>query len=359
MDCHCYLNNKLEQIAEKTPSVPYNMLVKDAFLLLMQNDSVSLQPVVDEQDRVLGQIHRKRFIENVILSKYGYGIHLYGHKRLIDVMEKPEVLFPAYLTLEESALRVQKKSEEYFYDDIIVVKDHDKYFGTVSVKKLLEALTLRSLMLARDENPLTCLPGNWAIKRYIDEKISKNEKFDVIYIDLNNFKPFNDYYGFAKGDEVIVSLGEILKRIRKKYGCFVGHIGGDDFVVVCKPELSYKVSSEILEEFEKLLPYFHGEDYQKGFYISNNRKGEVQTFPLISISLAITGTSTRRIDSYAHLASIASEVKSMAKQVAKTTGKSAIFKDRRMDASSVLKSYHRSDSVWIEGSLKSTEINWE
>jgi len=359
MDCDCYLNNKLEHIAEKIPSVPYNMLVKDAFLFLMQNDRVSLLPIVDEQDRVLGQIHRKRFIEGVILSKYGYGIHLNGHKRLMEVMEKPEVLFPANLILEEAALRVKEKSEERFYDDIIVVKDHDKYFGTVSVKKLLEALTLRSLMLARDENPLTCLPGNWSIKRYIDEKISKNEKFDVIYIDLNNFKPFNDYYGFAKGDEVIVSLGEILKRIRGKFGCFVGHIGGDDFVVVCKPELSYKIASEIVEEFERLLPYLHGEDYQKGFYISYNRKGEVQTFPLLSLSLAITGTSTCRIDSYAHLASIASEVKSMAKQIAKTTGKSAIFKDRRMDQNVVLKSYHRGEYGCEEESLKSMEINWK
>jgi len=341
MDCDCYLNNKLEQIAEKTPSLPYNTLVKDAFLFLMQNDRVSLLPVVNEQDKVLGQIHRKRFIEGVILSRYGYGIHLHGNKMLIDVMEKPEVLFPAELTLEEAALKIQEKSEERFYDDIIVVKDHNKYFGTVSVKKLLEALTLRALMLARDENPLTGLPGNWAIKKYIDEKISKNEKFDVIYIDINNFKPFNDYYGFAKGDEVIVSLGEILKRIREKYDCFVGHIGGDDFVLVCKPELSYKIASEIVEEFEKLLPYIHGEDYQKGFYISRNRKGEVQTFPLLSISLAITGNNIRRIDSYAHLASIASEIKSMAKQVAKSTGKSAIFKDRRMDPSSVLKSNHR------------------
>ena len=359
MDCDCYLNNKLEQIAEKTPSLPYDMLVKDTFLFLMQNDRVSLLPIVDEQDRVLGQIHRKRFIEGVILSKYGYGIHLHGHKRLIEVMEKPEVLFPSHLTLEEAALKIQKKSEEHFYDDIIVVKDHDKYFGTVSVKKLLEALTLRSLMLARDENPLTSLPGNWAIKKYIDDKISKNEKFDVIYIDLNNFKPFNDYYGFAKGDEVIVSLGEILKTIRRKYDCFVGHIGGDDFVIVCKPELSYKIASEIVEEFEKLLPYFHGEDYQKGFYISYNRKGEVQTFPLLSLSLAITGTSIRRIDSYAHLASIASEVKSMAKQVAKSTGKSVIFKDRRMDQNGKLKSYFRGEYGCEEDSLKSTEINWK
>jgi CBS-domain-containing membrane protein len=109
MDYHCYLNNKLEQIAEKTPSVPYNMLVKDAFLFLMQNDSVSLLPVVDEQDRVLGQIHRKRFIEGVILSKYGYGIHLYGHKRLIDVMEKPEVLFFGRAYLRRSCSKTSKE----------------------------------------------------------------------------------------------------------------------------------------------------------------------------------------------------------------------------------------------------------
>lgn len=302
--------------------------IMDAFFKFMKDEELSLIPVLDN-NIVIGQIHRNRFLEHTVLGRFGYGIHLNAQKSIFEVMEKPNLVIDYHMTLEDASMIVQKRELRNLYDDIIVSRNNE-YYGIVPINVLLETITQRSLIIARDANPLTGLPGNWAIQREIERKIRCKCPFDVCYIDINHFKPYNDYYGFEKGDKVISSIGNILNKIKKDFPeIFIGHIGGDDFIIICNNEVSELVCKRVIKEFEELLPYFHEGDFIKGYYVSKNRKDEQEAFNLLSLTCAIVSTETRNITSFAHLASIASEVKAEAKRLSRVSKTSVIFKDRR------------------------------
>ncbi len=322
------LDLSIGDIAIKVEPINKNSKIMDAFLRFMKDEKLSIIPVVDEKV-VIGQIHRIRFLEHTILGRYGYGIHLNSRKSIWEVMEKPSLLLDQQVSVEDASMIVQKREIKNIYDDIIVNK-RGEYYGIVPINLLLEAITQRAIIIAKDSNPLTGLPGNWAIQREIEKRIKENCSFEVCYIDINHFKPYNDYYGFEKGDKVISSLGEIIKETEKIFPeIFAGHIGGDDFIIICPSGISEVVCENIVRSFEEFLPSFHGEDFIKGYYVSKNRKEEEEVFNLLSLTCAIVVSEKRRISSFAQLASMASEVKAEAKRLSRVNKKSIIFKDRR------------------------------
>lgn len=219
------------------------------------------------------------------------------------------------------------------YDDICITKT-GKYYGIVPVNALLDAITERSLILARNANPLTGLPGNESIQREINKRLSQNIHFDACYIDIDNFKPYNDHYGFEKGDIVIKTLACIIEESIKSDDfdfSFVGHIGGDDFIVIVPPRSSIPTCEKIIASFKATLPALHDtEDYNRRCYVSKNRKNEEETFNILSISIGIVSTEVYKIKSFAQLASIATEVKKAAKMQSALSGASSIARDRRL-----------------------------
>jgi len=163
------------------------------------------------------------------------------------------------------------------------------------------------------------MPGNESIQREINKRLKNAEDFDIAYIDIDNFKPFNDNYGFQRGDVVIKTVGEIISNAAcsrvEESSCFCGHIGGDDFIIITEPHRLEAVSAQIIKVLEEHLPLFHGEkDYAAGYYSAVNRKGEQETFGLLSLSIGIVDTQQTPVDSYAQLASISTEVKKQAKK---------------------------------------------
>jgi diguanylate cyclase (GGDEF)-like protein len=320
------------EVARRIDPIPPSALFIDAFYRFMKDPELRSLPVVGD-DRLVGMLQRNRFLENNVLGRYGYGMHLNATKRVESIMEQPTIVVEANTAIEDVAQRIQLRKFEFVYDDIYVTKS-GKYFGVVSVHSLLDAITERNLVLAKNANPLTGLPGNETIQREIIKRISQNMHFDVCYIDIDNFKPYNDHYGFEKGDMVIKILASIIKEsIDPNYSnySFVGHIGGDDFILITVPQVSIPTCEKIISEFEKVLPELHGvEDYVRGYYVSKNRKNEEEKFNLLSISIGIVSTEVRRIDSYAYLASIAAEVKKAAKMQSAFTGRSSIVRDRRL-----------------------------
>ncbi|MGD0282712.1 MAG: bifunctional diguanylate cyclase/phosphodiesterase [Dissulfurispiraceae bacterium] len=298
----------------------FNRFIKDAGLRGL--------PVV-ESDRVLGMLHRNWFLENQILGRCGYGFALNSYKNVSKLMDRQFMVFESNTTLEEVAQRINARKSEFLYDDVSVT-EHGKYSGTVAISALLDAMTERSLILAKGANPLSGLPGNEFIQRDIEKKLTQNMHFDVCYVDINNFKPYNDHYGFERGDIVIKNLAQILRETILSFDSgifnFVGHIGGDDFIVVTRPQISIPVCEKVIAQFEAQLPEFHGtDDCIKGEYVSRNRKGEEESFRLLSLSIGIVSTEVYMVESYAQLASIATEVKKAAKM---KTG-SWIERDRR------------------------------
>ncbi len=320
-------------IVDRIEPISPDAHITDAFNRFINNYKIRNLPVVAD-DRIVGILQRNRFLENNVLGKYGYGMYLNAAKRIKDLMEQPSMIAESNTTIEDAAQRLQMRQFEFIYDDICVTKT-GKFYGMVPVNTLLEAITEKSLILAKGANPLTGLPGNEFIQREIEKKLSMTMHFDVCYIDLDNFKPYNDYYGFSRGDVVIKTLAEILVDNIAPYNDefnFVGHIGGDDFIMLLRPRISMPVCEKVIADFESRLLEFHErDDYERGHYISKNRRGEEERCNLLSISIGIVNMETHKFASYAELASIATEVKKGAKMQSCSFGRSSILMDRRVN----------------------------
>ena len=301
--------------------------IRTAFRRFMNNKTLSAIPVV-KGDMVVGILSRSRFLEGQIIGSTGYGYSLNSMKKISDIMEEEFIPLEASCILQEASRKINSGPARLLNTNLVVVKD-GRYQGILKVHLLLEALTEENILLAKDSNPLSGLPGNNVVQREITRRLAQNMHFDTLYIDIDNFKPFNDHYGFAQGDFVIVTLAEIIKNALAKYDNpfnFAGHIGGDDFIAITWPPIGLSVAQAMISDFASRLSGFHGAaDFVNSGYTSVNRRGEVERFPLLSISIGIVSTEVFKISCYSQLASIACEVK----QAAKRQPGSAIARDMR------------------------------
>ncbi|MCA1839498.1 MAG: response regulator, partial [Actinobacteria bacterium] len=162
--------------------------------------------------------------------------------------------------------------------------------------------TLRRAKDIRDLNPLTGLPGNVVILQELERRINRDEPFALMHVDLDNFKAFNDYYGFMRGDLAIKLTAKVLGQSAMDKGqsrAFVGHIGGDDFAIICSPDMAEVVAKEIIERFdEQISSLYDPEDAERGSITIKDRRDEVQQYPLMTISIGISGNSLRKVESH-------------------------------------------------------------
>ncbi|MCS7215540.1 MAG: GGDEF domain-containing protein [Thermodesulfovibrio sp.] len=234
----------------------------------------------------------------------------------------------------ETSLINELKSDPIFVSmNVIAIVSSDFYTENwqnflvddyIRVSDLSRDLLMRSnLCFERIErviatNPLTKLPGNLVIQKEIQRRLNKGEVFALAYADLDNFKPFNDKYGFSRGDEVIKMLGRlILNMVRSEEhsGSFVGHIGGDDFVFIMSPEKIEETTQKIINIFENLIKNFYDEeDIKKGYIESIDREGKIHHFPIMSVSVGITSNRYRIFHHFSEMAEVASTMKSVAKK---------------------------------------------
>jgi diguanylate cyclase (GGDEF)-like protein len=178
-------------------------------------------------------------------------------------------------------------------------------------------------------SPLTRLPGNLAIEAELRRRIAEGDTFAVLYLDLDNFKAFNDVYGFTHGDEAIQLIARIATETLRRRGTpndFVGHIGGDDFIVVTAVERSEEIAREIVAEFDKRIRTLYSpKDLRQGYIETRDRRGALNRYPIMSLSIAIVSNQVRRFESYAEIGETAAELKQYAKSVAG----SVYVKDKR------------------------------
>ncbi|MBI5141039.1 MAG: diguanylate cyclase [Nitrospirae bacterium] len=167
-----------------------------------------------------------------------------------------------------------------------------------------------------ETNPLTMLPGNTPIVKEVQARLERGAEFALAYADLDNFKPFNDKYGFTRGDEILRMSARLITNIVKHKApkdCFIGHIGGDDFVFMIAPEKADAVCAEIISGFDRIIPTFYdSEDRESGFIISHDRAGNRMLFPMLSISIGVT-INNGAFEHYGAISSAASEMKKYAK----------------------------------------------
>ncbi len=178
---------------------------------------------------------------------------------------------------------------------------------------------LRRTKAMRDVSPLTGLPGNFRIASELESRIESGELFALVYADLDNFKAFNDHYGFMRGDQVIKFTAHALLEaaaILEDASAFVGHIGGDDFVAIIRPDQAEAFCTEAIAVFDDgILDYYETADALRGYIEVTDRRGERHAFPVVSISLGVASNTFREISSQWQASAIAVEMKEHAKRV--------------------------------------------
>ncbi len=183
-----------------------------------------------------------------------------------------------------------------------------------------------------EANPLTRLPGNVSILKELSKRIENKSLFAICYLDLDKFKSYNDKYGFEHGDEVIRETARLLIRATQEKGNrddFVGHIGGDDFVIVTTPDKADAICQKTILGFEELGPSFYNEkDRKKGYIVGKDRRGAEQKIPLLSLSIGIVTNEYRKIAHVAEIGEIGAELKAYAKNLERSN----YVKDRRAES---------------------------
>lgn len=215
-------------------------------------------------------------------------------------------------------------SKDFFVEDYLRRSELETD-GQLRVKLAI----LRSERIS-DVNPLTRLPGNISISQKIQARLESGEVFALAYADLDHFKPFNDHYGFSRGDELIRITGRLILNIVKSKepeGGFVGHIGGDDFIFIASVDTVEEASSEIIAAFDRIVPTLYDrQDRERGFIETLDRQGNARKFPVTALSI---GIATNRNRSFAHFGEI-TEVASGMKKAAKKSWGSCYLSDRRV-----------------------------
>ena len=215
---------------------------------------------------------------------------------------------------------ILERSVEY-----VISKKEIKDYLYYIIKNLSRLLTVN-----RTVSPLTGLPGNLPIQTELKKRLLKKEPFVVLYIDLDNFKAYNDVYGFLKGDEIIKLTAKIItKHIHalESTDAFVGHIGGDDFVAITNDDIDYEaICQDIIAEFDvEVLKLFNDTDIERKYIEVQNRKGVMEQFPLTSISIGVVVADAKRFSNTLEIGEVGAQVK----HLSKTTMGSSYAIDRR------------------------------
>ncbi len=254
-------------------------------------------PVVNARNEPLGAI-RESSIKEYAYSKYGRD--LLQNPRFSKNIQQFVTRFP----IADIHVRVEKILEIYSQNETIegiLIVDSMQYQGFLSASSLLKALNEKNLAIARDQNPLSRLPGNTLINEYVSRALQQiDEQYILVWFDFDHFKPYNDIYGFRNGDRLILRFSELMKSVVYSENRFIGHIGGDDFFMGAIREQTadlLPVIHHLLTTFRKDAESFYdSEAISRGFITSKGRDGVIRDYPLISVSavvLDLPGTRSR------------------------------------------------------------------
>jgi diguanylate cyclase (GGDEF)-like protein len=220
---------------------------------------------------------------------------------------------PVIMRTAKAQLKDKLEGIESGADDYVT-----KPFDPLELQARIE-MHLRRYMRESDMSPITGLPGNRSIDRALLGRLESGEKFAFLYVDLDDFKAYNDYYGFHKGSEVISMTGRLLQEAVAGEGGdsdFIGHVGGDDFIILTSIECAEPLSREIIRRFDEAIPScYQPEDLEKGYIVSVDRRGYVMKFPVMSISISIVHNEYRQLTDPAQVGRVAAELKKYAKDL--------------------------------------------
>ncbi len=274
------------RLAKEAHSVSPGTKVREIKALLEGSDPISA--IVVAQDEIPVGLVMSHHMDRALSTRYG--MSLYYNRDATRVMDGNPLVVDGNTPVELVARAAMDREQFKIYDHIIVT-EHGKLAGIVSIRRILDTLASVQVEMAKGANPLSGLPGNVAIELEMEQRGQSGEAFSIIYADLDNFKVYNDIYGFKDGDNIILLIARIINWAIRRHGSdddFAGHVGGDDFVVIARPERCERICKAITRCFGRLVKYsYTPEDRDRGFITGKGRSGEVANFPLVSVSLAI------------------------------------------------------------------------
>ena len=279
-------NIYIKHLSKVTYVVPPNEKVSKVYEIFKKNNDCFGLCVVDN-DLPVGVVTR----ENIALKLSGnYGYSLYQNRCISNIMDKEFLYVEHNIPINiVSNLAMRRPSDKLY--DLIVVTENNKYIGTVTIKDLLQKTTELEVYAAKHQNPLSGLPGNIIIEQTLNKLLLGFSEYSVCYMDMDNFKAYNDVYGFEKGDLVITLLSDILKKHNDDLG-FIGHVGGDDFVITVDKCVKSDYFRYLKKEFEEeVVKLYNKTDIENGYIISTNRKGDIEKFPLITLTCVAVNNS--------------------------------------------------------------------
>lgn len=278
-------HRRLSEVIERLPTLRVSSRKTDLLDYFKGNTAPPIAPIVDDHDRPLGLI-RERDLKRFVYSRFGG--ELLRNRGLGDTLDALVIKSPVCDIATPLNQVIEAFSTEAASDGILIVEGGE-YVGVLSSGALIRLVHERNLAMATDQNPLTRLPGNAAIVRHIEGALADRGRGHVLaYLDFDNFKPFNDNFGFRQGDRAILMFSERLKSWACGADVFAGHIGGDDFFL----GVSGTGEEETLARLAELLARFRSDaeslydpqTRQTGRFVAKDRYGNDRSFPLLSAS---------------------------------------------------------------------------
>ncbi|MBD9478826.1 EAL domain-containing protein [Pseudoxanthomonas sp. PXM02] len=296
----------------EAPSIDDQASNFEAEQLFRQHPQLPALPVIDHDGRPQGLINRRVFNERMAVP---FARELLGRKPCIQLMHASPIMADVGQSIDAMSEILLGEDQRYLSDGFIITRD-GRYAGVGTGEALVRRVTELRIEAARYANPLTLLPGNIPIAEHIARLIEARQSFMAAYCDLNHFKPYNDQYGYFRGDRMIRLVASTLVKHAEPRWDFVGHVGGDDFVVLFQSDDWERRCQEMVGEFNTASrALFDEADVARGVLEGEDRAGRYATFPLTTLTIGVAPVEPGRFSTAEEVASQAAAAKRRAKRL--------------------------------------------
>ncbi|KAF0865369.1 bifunctional diguanylate cyclase/phosphodiesterase [Pseudomonas sp. LD120] len=304
----------LSALLNEQPAVARNTATANVLEAFRRQANLNSLAVLDEQGQPCGIVHRHSLSDALLKP---FATDLFARKPISRLMNDDFLAVELSQSLQQVSRLITSRARQRIEEDFIITLN-GHYLGLGRVIDVLKLITELKIQQARYANPLTLLPGNVPIQQCLSRLLQQGRESVICYVDIDSFKPFNDIYGYGRGDEVLLCLAQCLNDRVDPSRDFVGHIGGDDFLLVLGPEDWRKRLNQLLDDFHsQCRRFYRNEHLEAGCFVAPNRQGERQEFPLLSLSIGVVHLhplACEQLDA-SQLAELASQAKHHAKNV--------------------------------------------
>ncbi|SFH30604.1 bifunctional diguanylate cyclase/phosphodiesterase [Pseudomonas sp. NFACC45] len=306
--------NDLGALLNEQPAVTHDTPTATVLEAFRRQANLNSLAVLDDQDQPCGIVHRHSLSDALLKP---FATDLFARKPISRLMSDDFLAVELNQSLQQVSRLITSRARQRIEEDFIITLN-GSYLGLGRVIDVLKLITELKIQQARYANPLTLLPGNVPIQQCLTRLLQQRQESVICYVDIDSFKPFNDIYGYGRGDEVLLCLAQCLNERIDPSRDFVGHIGGDDFLLVLGPEDWRKRLNQLLSDFQThCRRFYRPEHLEAGCFTALNRQGVRQEFALLSLSIGVVHLRSEacgELDA-SQLAELASQAKHHAKEI--------------------------------------------